>query len=133
MAESLTVMTRSRLFEMVLRRTIMRNDAGESYEALPGLSRTTPFAVFNVGGWYPKATRGERRSSRIAGLRRLTFFHTECGMPSGPGAEEGDHWLRACLISSPVKGGVEGSLDRRSLGRRGCFGGKKVIQKGFVE
>jgi len=77
MATSLTVITRSRIFEMVLGRTIMRKEAGESWEALPGLSRTTPLAVLSEGGWYPKATRGERSSGRISGLMRLTLFHTE--------------------------------------------------------
>jgi len=76
-ADSLTAITSSRMFEMVLRRTMMRKEAGESQEALPGLSRTTPLAVLMEGGWYPKATKGERSSSKIAGLMRLTFFHTE--------------------------------------------------------
>jgi len=62
MADSLTAITRLRIFEMVLRRTMMRKESGESEEALPGLSRTIPFAVLREGGWYPKATRGERRS-----------------------------------------------------------------------
>jgi len=50
MADSLTVIIRSRIFKMVLRRTIIRKEVGESYEAFPGLSRTTPFAVFSEGG-----------------------------------------------------------------------------------
>jgi len=32
----------------------------------------------------------DSRSRRISGLRSLTFFHTEYGMPSGPGADEGE-------------------------------------------
>jgi len=76
-ADSLTVIIRSTIFKMVLRRTMMLKEAGESSEALPGLSRTTPFAVLIEGGWYPKCTRGLRRSSWIVGLTRLIFFHTE--------------------------------------------------------
>jgi len=64
-------------------------------------------------------------SRRIAELRRLTFFHTEYGMPSRPGAEEVDYLLRACLISSLVRGGVERSLDRGPLGGREFFGRQK--------
>jgi len=41
------------------------------------MSNTTPLAVFSEGGWYPKATKGDRRSKMIVGLMRLTFFHTE--------------------------------------------------------
>jgi len=33
MVESLTVLTHSRIFEMFVRRTIMRKDAGELYKA----------------------------------------------------------------------------------------------------
>ena len=76
-ADSLTVIIHSTILEMVLRRTMMRKEAGESYEALPGLSSTTPFAVLREGGWYPKSIEGERRSGRIVGLMRLSFFHTE--------------------------------------------------------
>ena len=75
--ESLTVMTRSRIFDTVWGRTIMRKDAGELYEAFPGLCRTMPFALFREGGWYPKATRGEWSSKRIFGFIRLIFFPTE--------------------------------------------------------
>ena len=59
MTDDPTVITRSRIFEMVFRSTMIRKDAGESLEALPGLSNTTPLAVFSEGGWYPKATRGD--------------------------------------------------------------------------
>jgi len=34
-------------------------------------------AVLREGGWYPKVTKGERSSSKIVGLMRLTLFHTE--------------------------------------------------------
>jgi len=72
-AESLTLMTRWRIFDTVLRRTIMRKDAGELYEVFPGLSRTTPFAVFSEGEWYPKTTRGERNSKRPHGVKVDSF------------------------------------------------------------
>ena len=75
MADSLTGITRSRIFGMVLRRTIMQKEAVESKEALPGLSRTTPLAVCNEGVWYPNAIRGERSSRIIVGLIRLIRFH----------------------------------------------------------
>ena len=87
MAESVTVMTRSRSFDTFLTRTIMRKDDNESYDAFSGLSRTTPFALLSEGSWYPKTTRGERSSKRIPGFIRLTFFQTAYGIPSGPGAE----------------------------------------------
>ena len=74
MPESLTVMTRMRIFDTVLRRTIMGNDVRGLYETFPSLSRTMPFASLSVGGWYPKATRGERTSKRILGLTRFIFF-----------------------------------------------------------
>ena len=77
MVDSLTVITPSRTLEMVLRRTIMRKEVGELYEALPGLSRTTSLAFLREGGWYPKATKWEVSSTKIAGLIRLTFFHPE--------------------------------------------------------
>ena len=76
MAESLTVMTLSNILEMVLRRTIRYNDAGVSYEGLPGLSRTTPLACLGHGGWYPKVMRGERSSSRMECFMAFTVFQT---------------------------------------------------------
>jgi len=51
MGDSLTVSTASRISDMGLRRTMMRKEVGEWYEALPGLSRTTPLGVFSEGGW----------------------------------------------------------------------------------
>ena len=63
--------------------------------------------------------------SMIVGLMRLTFFHTEYGTPSGPGAEEGEDLERASLISSGVRGADEGFFLRRLLPGRGCLGGKK--------
>jgi len=39
----------------------------------------------------------------IEGFMRLTLFHTEYGIPSGPGAEEGEDLERASLISSSPK------------------------------
>jgi len=77
MSESLTVMTRSRIFDIVFRRTMIRKDQGESYEAFPGLPRMTPFMFFNDGGWYPKDMMGDRRFRRMSGLMMLTLFYTE--------------------------------------------------------
>ena len=47
MAESLTIMSRSRIFDRVLRSTIIRKDAGKSYETVPGVSKPTPFTLFH--------------------------------------------------------------------------------------
>ena len=47
------------------------------------------------------------------------------GCVSGPGAEEGEHFVRAVEISSPVRG-VQSAKGRRMEGRdRGGGGGKK--------
>ena len=43
--------TRSRTLERVSRSTMTLKEAGESYEALPGLLRTTPLAFFREEGW----------------------------------------------------------------------------------
>jgi len=75
MAESLTVMSCSRICDTVPRATIVRKDAVESYGTFPALPRITPFVSFSLRGWYPKATWSETRSRRIVGLRRVTFFH----------------------------------------------------------
>jgi hypothetical protein len=64
----------SRIFETVRRRTIILKEAGDSYDGLPGLSRTTPFAPFSEAGWYPRVTRGERMFRRMEGFILLTFF-----------------------------------------------------------
>jgi len=40
----------SRIFESVRRRTITLKEAGESYQGLPGLSRTIPSAFLREGG-----------------------------------------------------------------------------------
>ena len=77
MADNLIVITRSSIFYLVLSRTMIQKEEGESQEALPGLSRTIPFPVLSVGGWYPKVTRGDTRSKMIDELIWLTFFHTE--------------------------------------------------------
>jgi len=89
------------------------------------LSSTAPLALLWEGEWYSKAIRGERSSSKIAGLMRLTLFHTEYRIPSGPGAEEGEDLERASLKSSVVSGVAEGSFFRRPLPGRGSLGRKK--------
>ena len=43
-------MTLSAILERVSRRTMTLNEVGESYEALPGLSRTTPLAFLREEG-----------------------------------------------------------------------------------
>jgi len=54
---------------------------------------------------------------------RLTFFQTEYGIPSGPGAEVGELLERASLISSVVREGAERFLSSRPLQGRGSLGG----------
>ena len=83
---------------------MIRKEEGVSYDGFPGLSRTTPLACLSVVGWYPKATSGARRSRRRLGLTAFTFFQTEYGTPSGPGAEEGEDLARAAAISSLLRG-----------------------------
>jgi len=78
------------------------------------------------GGRYPNATKGESCSCRITGLMRLTFFHTEYGIPSGPGAEEGENLKRASLISSSVRGVA-------TPAGQGLRGGEEIVQKGGVD
>ena len=68
----------------------------------------------------------------IEGLMRFTFFHTEYGIPSGPGAEEGELFERASLISSFVRGRAEGFLVRHPLLGRGAFGGKKWFRSALL-
>jgi len=70
---------------------------------------------------------GERSSRKIPGLMLWTFFHTEYGITSRSGVEQGEDLLtgRACLISLVVSESAEGFRDRWSLGGRGSLGGKK--------
>jgi len=131
-ADNLTVITRSRILDMVLRRTMMRKEAGEWLEALPGLSSTTPFVFFKDEGCYPNVTSGERSSRMIGGLASFTLFHTEYGTPSGPGAEEGELLARASPISSAVRGSAEGFFVRRPLPGRGSLGGKKLFRSALL-
>jgi len=74
---------------------------------------------------YPKPTRGERIWRRMEEFSLLTCFQVEYGIPSGPGADGGDHIERAVAISSLVSGGA--FLSGRSLGggKNGSCGGKK--------
>ena len=76
----------SRIFEKVRRRTIILKEEGDSYEAVPGFSRTTPFATFSEAGWYPRETRGEKAA--LGGRKwpnRASFIC--CGV-SASGREE---------------------------------------------
>jgi len=68
----------------------------------------------------------------IVGLTWFTFFHTEYGTPSGPGAEEGDDLERASLTSSAVRGAAEGFLLRRPLLGTGSLGGKKWSSSALI-
>ena len=55
-------------------------------------------------------------------------------MPLGPGAGEGEgeDVLRACLISSLVRGGAKRSRDRCPLGGTGSFSGKKWSRRALL-
>ena len=59
---------------------------------------------------------------------RLILFHTEYGIPSGPGPEEGEDLERASLISSSVRGAADLFFSGRPLLGRGSFGGKKWLR-----
>jgi len=96
--------TLSRILKSVRRRTISLKEEGESYESLPGLSRTIPSAFLREGGGNPWASRGSRREGRREGLMRCTDFHTEYGIWSRPGAEVLEDLERALGISSEVRG-----------------------------
>jgi len=49
-AERREAATLSRILDSVWRRTMTLKEEGESYEGLPGLSRTMPSAFFREGG-----------------------------------------------------------------------------------
>jgi len=53
-------------------------------------------------------------------------------MPSGPGAEEGEDFVRASLISSLVRGVAEGFFFRRTLLGRGSLGGKRWSRRALL-
>ena len=89
----------------------------------------TPFACLRVVGWYPKATSDARRSRRRLGFTVFTFFQTEYGTPSGPGADEGEDLARAAVISSLVSGTAEGCWWRRPLSGSLGLGGKKWFRR----
>ena len=72
-----------------------------------------------------KGDQGGKGVQEDRWVEEVDSFHTEYGMPSGPVAEEGDDLLGGSFISSLVRGGVEGSLDKPPLGGMGFFGGKK--------
>jgi len=63
---------------------------------------------------------------------RLTIFHTEYRVPSGPGAKEGQDLLNPYLITPLVRGSAEGSYDRLPLAGRGSFGGKKWFRRALL-
>ena len=81
---SLTVRMRSRIFQMVLRKRMMRKEAGLSWDGFLGLSRTTPFPCLREVGWYPKVTNGARRSMRRLGYMVFTFFRPSMVPHRGP-------------------------------------------------
>jgi len=56
---------------------------------------------------------------------RLTLFHTENGMLSGPGANEEEDFITMYLFSSLVWGSAEGSRDRLPIAGMRSFGGKR--------
>ena len=89
------------------------------------MSRTIPRAFLRDGGWKPWARRGSRREGRREGLLRWTFFHTEYGIWSGPGAEEFEDLARTLEISSGVTGWYESYLWRVRGGAGWVRGGKK--------
>ena len=53
-------------------------------------------------------------------------------MPSGPGAEEGEHLLRACFISSRERGVAFPCGESLPLAGGGGFGGKKCCKRALL-
>jgi len=64
----------SRMFETMQRRTMILTEEGDSEESFPGISRTTPLAMFREAGGYLWEIRGERSWRRMEGLITLTHF-----------------------------------------------------------
>jgi len=87
-----------RIFENVRISTIILKEAGDSKEGFPGLWSTIPFNPFSEARWYPRLTSGERTWRRTEGLILLTCFQVEYGIPSGSGADVGDHLDRVMAI-----------------------------------
>ena len=65
----------------------------------------------------------------MSGAMRGRDFQTEYGMVSGPGAEEGEHFVKGAEISSVVRG-VQSAKGQRMEGRGpGGWGGKKWLSR----
>jgi len=64
---------------------------------------------------------------------RVTFFHTAYGTPSAPGAKEAELLERASLISSLVRGVVEGVPCQAPPAQQGVLGGEEVIKQCVVD
>ena len=79
-------------------------EAGESYEALPGLSRTMPLALFREARWCPYWRMGLIKFVRRGGHALWILFQTSYDMVSGPGAAELEYLARAVAISSRLTG-----------------------------
>ena len=62
----------------------------------------------------------------------FTFFQTEYGIPSGPGAEEGEDLARAAAISSLVRGSADGWGWRRPRVGSSGLGGKKWSRRALL-
>ena len=132
MQESLEFMILSRILEKVCSNTMTRKEEGEFQEGFPGLSSTIPSAILRAGGWKPWATSGARRSWIRCGVTRCTFFQTELGVMSGPGAEDGDERARARLISSAANTGQSVNRSRMELGVLTGLPGKKWSSKALL-
>lgn len=98
----------------------------------PALSKIIPLVFFGEGGWYQRATRGERRSRRLVGLMLWPFLHTEYWTLSGPQGKEAEELLRAYLILLQVRGLADGSRDKRHLAGWGSFGWKAWCWRALI-
>ena len=96
------------------------------------MSSTIPSAILRAGGWKPWATSGARRSWIRCGATRCILFHTELGIMSGPGADDGEDWARALPTSSAARAGqsVNGSR-MESTGLSGSPG-KKWLRRALL-
>ena len=96
------------------------------------MSSTIPSANLRAAGWKPWATRGARRPWIRWGATLFILFHTELGVMSGPGADEGEDLARALLISSAAS--ARQSLNGSRMESKGLAGspGKKWLSRAVL-
>jgi len=63
-------------------------------------------AFFGEGGWKPCRTTGFTNLSIMCRAAVLIRFHTDLGVTSGPGADEGEERASALTTSSGIDSGL---------------------------